>query len=176
MTTDKVLGELGRISCVIGGRWLRWSARREMDDEQRNSAAWDEYKVSIDVLQKDMRGLSNVQATMGHEIVSFVTGLQEAMEGLAEVRAHMPGQFWASMRGAGRMPLATTGAVLHPTTSDVASDVASDAESVCRIQTRLQLLEEAHEVCEDGLQAEAARCGMLIARMDRMAGEVDALR
>ena len=41
---------------------------------------------------------------------------------------------------------------------------------------RLQLLEEAREVCEDGLQAEAARRGTLIARMDRMAVEVGALR
>ena len=58
------------------------------------------------------------------------------------MRAHMLGQFWNSvqgMRGAGGMPLATTGVALHPTTSDVASD-ASDAECVCGLQTRLQLL------------------------------------
>ena len=36
---------------------------------------------------------------MGHEIASVVTGLQEATEGLAEVCAHMLGQFWASMQG-----------------------------------------------------------------------------
>ena len=50
------------------------------------------------------------------------------------------------MRGAGRVPLATTGAAHHPT----ASDVESDVERVCGIQSRLQLVEEAHKVCERG--------------------------
>ena len=101
---------------------VRAVASQEMDDEMRNSAAWDECKTSIEALQKDERGFSDVQAKMGHEIASVVKGLQEATEGLAEVRAHRLGQFWASMqgmRGARGLPLATTGAARHPTTSDV---------------------------------------------------------
>ena len=98
-STDNVLGKLGRISCAVGGRWLRWSARWRRNDEMRNSAAWDERKSSIEALQKDMRGFSDVQVKMGHEIASVVTGLQEATEGRAEVCAHTLGQFSASTQG-----------------------------------------------------------------------------
>ena len=78
---------------------VRAVASQEMDAEMRNSAAWDECKTSIEALQKDVRGLSDVQAKTEHEIATFVTGLKEVTEGLAEVRAHMLGQFWASMQG-----------------------------------------------------------------------------
>ena len=78
-------------------KMVRAVVLQEMIDKQRSSVAWDECKDSIEALQKDMRGLSDVQAKMGHEIASFVTGLQGAVEGLAEVRAHMLGQFWASV-------------------------------------------------------------------------------
>ena len=96
---------------------VRAAVSQEMDDEQCKSATWDECKGSIAALQEDMQGFLDVQAKMGHEIASVVTGLQKATEGLAEVRTHMSGQFWASMqgmRGAGGMPLATTGAAPHP--------------------------------------------------------------
>ena len=84
---------------------------QEIADEQRHSANWEECKGSIAALQNDLQGICDAQVKMGHEIASFVTGLQTTTEGLAEVRAHMPGQFWASMQGtrdAGRVPLATT--------------------------------------------------------------------
>ena len=103
-------------------KMVRAVASQEMDDEMRNSEAWDECKTSIEALQKDGRGLSDVQTKTEHKIASIVTGLQEVTEGLAEVRAHVLGQFWDSvqgMRGAGGLPLATTGAALHPTASDV---------------------------------------------------------
>ena len=58
-----------------------------------------ECKSSVEALQKDMRGFSDVQAKMEHKIASFIAGLQEATEGLAEVRAHMSGQFWDSVQG-----------------------------------------------------------------------------
>ena len=105
---------------------VRAVASQEMDNEMRNSAAWGDCRNSIEALQKDMRGFIDIQAQMEHKIASFVTGLQEATEGLAEVRAHMLGQFWASMqgmRGAGGMPLATTGAASNPTESDATGDV-----------------------------------------------------
>ena len=98
-------------------KMVRAVVSQGMDDERRNSVAWDECKSSIEALQKDMRGFSDVQAKMEHKIASFVTGLQEATEGLAEVRAHMLGQFWDSvqgMRGDGGSPLATTGAAWRP--------------------------------------------------------------
>ena len=112
---------------------VRAVALQEIDDRRRSCVDWNECKESIGALQKDMRGFSDTQAKMEHKIALFVARLQEATEGLAEVRAHMLGQFWDSvqgMRGAGGMPLVTTGVALHPTTSDVASDVASDVESV----------------------------------------------
>ena len=118
-------------------------ASQGMDEGRRNSVAWDECKNTIEALQKDMRGFSDVQAQMEHKIASFVTGLQEATEGLAEVRAHMLGQFWNSvqgMRGAGGLALATTGAALHPTTSDVEM-MSGDVEGLCGVSTRLDLLE-----------------------------------
>ena len=97
-------------------------------------------------------------------MAAFATGLEDVTGGLAEAQGHMLGQFWSSekgMQGAGRALLATTGAALHST-----SDVAGDVRSVCGLQSRLQLLEEAREVCEDSLQAEVARRRTLIARMD----------
>ena len=58
---------------------------------------WDKCETSIGYLQNDVRGLSDVQAKIDHKIATFVTGLKEVTEGLAEVRAHMSGQFWASI-------------------------------------------------------------------------------
>ena len=91
MTTGNMLGELGRISCVVGGRWLRWSARWHCKRWMTNSAT---LRLGMSArarlkLQKDMRGFSDVQAKMGHEIASFITGLQEASvtEGLTELGA-----------------------------------------------------------------------------------------
>ena len=77
---------------------------------------------------------------MGHKAASLITGLQTTTEGLAEVRAHMSGQFWASIymqgtRGAGRVPLATTGAAPTPTKSEVTSDV----EGLYRVLMRAEL-------------------------------------
>ena len=80
-------------------KMVRAVASQEMYNEMRNSAAWDDCRTSIEVLQKDMRGFIDVQAQMEHKIASFVTGLQEATEGLVEVCAHMLGQFWDSMQG-----------------------------------------------------------------------------
>jgi len=68
----------------------------------------------------------------------------------------MSGQFWASiesMRGAGGLPLATTGAAINPAKSDVASDV----EGLYGVLTRVELLEEARDMLEDGMSTEAAR-------------------
>jgi len=149
-----------------------------MDDEQRRSAAWDECKTSIEALQKDVRGLSDVQAKTEHEIATFVTGLKEVTEGLAEVRAHMSGQFWASMqdmRGAGGLPLASTGAARHPTTSDVGV-MSGEVEGLCGALTRLELLEEACDVWEDAMQTEAAKRGELAGEVNRLQMELEALR
>ena len=77
---------------------VRVVVSQEIDDEQHRSVTWDEHKTLIKVLQKDVRGLSDVQAKTKHEIATFVTGLKEVTEGLAEVHAHMLGQFWASMQ------------------------------------------------------------------------------
>ena len=112
---------------------------------------------------------------MGHEIASLVTGLQTTTEGLAEVRAHMLGQFWASMkgmRGAWRVPLATTGAAPKPTKSDV----TTDAEGLYGVLTRVELLEEARDMWEDAMQTEAARRGELAVEVDRLRVELEALR
>ena len=106
-----------------------------MGDEQRKSANREECKGSIATVQEDLQGICYAQAKMGNEIALLITGLQQAMEGLAEVRAHMSGQFWASMKGmcgAGRVPLASTGAASNPTKSDV----ASDAEGLYGVLTR----------------------------------------
>ena len=97
--------------------------------------------VSIAALQNDLQGICDAQVKLGHEIASFVTGLQTTTEGLAELRAHMLGQLWASMQGtrsAGRVPLATTGAAPTPTKSDVTSDV----EGLYGFLTRVELLED----------------------------------
>ena len=162
---------------------VRAVASQEMNDEMRNSAAWDECKTSIEALQKDVRGLSDVQAKTEHEIASFVTGLKEVTEGLAEVRAHMLGQFWAStigasmqgMRGAGGLPLATTGAARHPTTSDV-EVMSGDVEGLCGALTRLELLEEACDVWEDIVQTEAVKRGELAGEVNRLRMELEALQ
>ena len=82
--------QLAKLVCAV--------VLQEMDEEMRNSAAWDECKTSIEVLQNDVRGLSDVQAKTEHKIVTFIMGLKEVTEGLAEVRAHMLGQFWALMQ------------------------------------------------------------------------------
>jgi hypothetical protein len=95
-------------------------ASQEMDSEIRNSAAWDDCRNTIEALQKDMRGFVDVQAQMEHKIASFVTGLQEATEGLAEVRAHMLGQFWESMpsmRGAGMREAKNSVGSVEPVTA-----------------------------------------------------------
>ena len=87
----------------------------------------------------------------------------------------MLGQFWASiesMRGAGGLPLATTGAAINPTKSDVASDV----EGLYGVLTRVELLEEARDMLEDGMSTEAARRGELSANVDRLRGELEALQ
>ena len=134
---------------------VRAAVSQERSDEQRQSANWEECKGSIATLQEDLQGICAAQAKMGHEIASLVTVLQDATEGLAEVRAHMLGQFWASiegMRGAGGLPLATTGAASNPTKSDVASDV----EGLYGVLTRVELLEEARDMWEDALSTEAA--------------------
>ena len=125
-----------------------------------------------------MRGFTDVQAQMEHKIASFVTGLQEATEGLAEVRALMLGQFWESMqgmRGVGGLPLATTGAALHPTTSDV-KVMSGDVEGLYGVLTRVELLEEARDMWEDAMSTEAARRGELAVNVDRLRMELDALR
>ena len=112
---------------------------------------------------------------MGHEIASLVTELQKATEGLVEVRAHMSGQFWAYMQGmrdSGGVPLATTGAALNPTESDVASDV----EGLCGVLARVELLEEPCDVWEDATQTEAARRGELAINVDRLQMELKALQ
>ena len=158
-------------------KMVREVASQGMDEERRNSAAWDECKNTIEALQKDMRGFSDAQAKMEHKIASFVTGLQEVTEGLAEVRTHMLGQFWNSvqgMRGAGGLPLATTGAALHPTTSDVEM-IPGDVEGLYGVSTWLDLLEEARDVWEDAMQTEAARRGELAGNVYRLQMELGAL-
>ena len=154
---------------------VRAAVSQEMGDEQRQSANWEECKGSIATLQEDLQGIRDAQMKMGSEIASFVTGLQQATEGLAEVRAHMLGQFWASMqgmRGAGGMPLATTGAAINPTKSDVASDV----EGLLGVLTRVELLEEARDMWEDAMSTEAARRGELAVSVDRLREELEALQ
>ena len=154
---------------------VRAAVSQEMDDEQRRSANWEKCKGSIATLQEDLQGIRYAQMKMGSEIASIVTGLQQATEGLAEVRAHMLGQFWASMqgmRGAGRVPLATTGAASNPTKSDVASDV----EGLYGVLTRVELLEEARDMWEDAMQTEAARRGELAVNVDRLRVELEALQ
>ena len=121
---------------------VRAAVSQEMGDEQRESANWEECKGSIATLQEDLQGICAAQMKVGHEIASLVMGLRDATEGLAEVRAHMSGRFWASMqvmRGARRVLLATTGATSNPTRSDVTSDV----EGLYGVLTRVDLLEEA---------------------------------
>ena len=154
---------------------VRAAVSQEMGDKQRQSANWEECKGSIATLQEDLQGICAAQVKMGHEIASLVTGLQDATEGLAEVRAHMSGQFWASiesMRGAGGLPLATTGAAINPTKSDVASDV----EGLLGVLTRVELLEETRDTWEDAMLTEAARRGDLAVSVDRLRKELDALR
>ena len=65
---------------------------------------WDKCESSIEMLQNDVRGLSDIQAKTDHKIATVVTGLKEVTEGLAEVRSHMLGQFWASMQGICEVP------------------------------------------------------------------------
>jgi hypothetical protein len=154
---------------------VRAAVSQEMGDKQRQSANWEECKGSIATLQEDLLEMRHAQMKIGSEIATFVTELQQATEGLAEVRAHMLGQFWTSMqgmRGAGGMPLATTGAAPNPTQSDVASDV----EGLCGVLTRVELLEEARDMLEDGMSTEAARRGELSANVDRLRGELEALQ
>jgi hypothetical protein len=125
-----------------------------------------------------VRGLSDVQAKTEHKIATFVTGLKEVTEGLAEVRAHMLGQFWASMqdmRGAGRLPLASTGAARHPTTSDVGV-MSGEVEGLCGALTRLELPEEACDVWEDTMQMEAVKRGELAGEVNRLQMELEALQ
>ena len=139
---------------------------------------WDKCETSIGYLQNDVRGLSDVQAKIDQKIAMFVTGLNEVTEGLAEVRAHMLGQFWASMqdmRGAGGLPLASTGAARHPTTSDVGV-MSGDVEGLCGALTRLELLEEACDVWEDTMQTEAVKRGELAGEVNRLQMELEALR
>ena len=57
-------------------KMVRAVVSQETDDEQRESATWDECKGAIAVLQDDVQGFLDVQAKMGHEITSLVTGLQ----------------------------------------------------------------------------------------------------
>jgi len=154
---------------------IRAAVSQEMGDKQRQSANWEECKGSIATLQEDLQGICAAQVKMGHEIASLVTGLQDATEGLAEVRAHMAGQFWESiesMRGARGLPLATTGAAINPTKSDVASDV----EGLLGVLTRVELLEETRDTWEDAMLTEAARRGDLAVSVDRLRKELDALR
>ena len=73
------------------------------------------------MLQDEVQGLACVQGKMEQWEATFVMGLGDAAGGLAEVRAHMLGQFWSSAQGirdAGRAPLAAAGAVHHLTASD----------------------------------------------------------
>ena len=87
----------------------------------------------------------------------------------------MSGQFWASiesMRGAGGLPLATTGAAINPAKSDVASDV----EGLLGVLTWVELLEETRDTWEDAMLTEAARRGDLAVSVDRLRKELDALR
>ena len=79
------------------------------------------------------------------------------------------------MHGAGGLPLATTGAALHPTTSDV-EVMSGDVEGLCGALTRLELLEEACDVWEDAMQTEAARSGELAGEVNRLQMELEALR
>ena len=78
---------------------VRAAVSQEMDDEQRRSANWETCKSSIATLQEDLLEMRHAQMKIGSEIATFVTELQQTTEGLAEVRAHMLGQFWASMQG-----------------------------------------------------------------------------
>ena len=83
---------------------VRVAVSQEMEGAQRRSASWERHKNPIAALQYDLQEIRHEQMKMGSEIASIVTGLQQATEGLAEVRAHMLGQFWTSvqgMRGAG---------------------------------------------------------------------------
>jgi hypothetical protein len=70
------------------------------------------------------------------------------------------------------MPLATTGAASNPTKSDVASDV----EGLYGVLTRVELLEEARDMLEDGMSTEAARRGELAVNVDRLRVELEALQ
>ena len=72
----------------------------------------------------------------------------------------------------GGLPLATTGAATNPTKSDVMSDV----EGLLGVLTRVELLEEAHDIWEDAMLTEAARRGELAVNVDRLRMELDALR
>jgi hypothetical protein len=134
---------------------------------------WDKCESSIEMLQNDVRGLSDVQAKTDHKIATVVTGLKEVTEGLAEVRSHMLGQFWASMqgmRGAGGLPLASTGAARHPTTID------GEIEDLRGALPRLDLLEQACVVWEDTMQTEAVKRGELAGEVNRLQMELETLR
>ena len=74
---------------------VRAAASQEVDDRGRSSVLLDVRKDSAGVLQEDVRGLSDAQAKIGYQIMTFVTGLQKVQEGLAEVCAYMLGQFLA---------------------------------------------------------------------------------
>ena len=149
---------------------------QEIADEQRNFANGEEIGGSIAALQKDLRGICDVQAKMEHETASLVTGLWQLRRDLRRcAHACIPGHFWASMkgmRGAGRLPLATTGAAPKPTKSDVTSDVGG----LYGVLTRVELLEETRDMREDAMQTEAARRGGLAVEVDRLRVELEASR
>ena len=152
---------------------VRTLASQEMDGRCTTMRLWDKCESSIGMLQNDVRGLSDVQAKTDHKIATVVTGLKEVTEGLAEVRSHMLGQFWASMqgmRGAGGLPLASTGAARHPTTID------GEIEDLRGALPRLDLLEQACVVWEDTMQTEAVKRGELAGEVNRLQMELEALR
>lgn len=152
---------------------VRALASQEMDGRCTTMRLWDKCESSIEMLQNDVRGLSDVQAKTDHKIATVVTGLKEVTEGLAEVRSHMLGQFWASMqgmRGAGGLPLASTGAARHPTTID------GEIEDLRGALPRLDLLEQACVVWEDTMQTEAVKRGELAGEVNRLQMELETLR
>ena len=110
--------------------------------------------------------------------VTCRTSWRMSQEGLLRCTwAHMQGHFWSSQKGTpgvGRVPLAITGAALSPTEGDVAGDV----RSACGIFSQGCSCWKRHtcKMCEDGLQTEASRRGVPVAKMGRMTAEVEALR
>ena len=81
---------------------VRTLASQEMDGRCTTMRLWDKCESSIEMLQNDVRGLSDVQAKTDHKIATVVTGLKEVTEGLAEVRAHMCGvsvRTWPTVPG-----------------------------------------------------------------------------